>query len=352
VAAGGFRERDPAGEGDYLQEVLGDGVSRDALIESMETLLAFTNNATYAWTDDYGTLIWATVARSGRTFDGICRLLRAGLAVQAAMLCRSLFEDMIVGHWLLFNHEDPDWLVERFLRHREAIALHQERLRAETGGAGMGPPLNVPSDAKSREQLLIEEFGPEAQKDWWDPGRKGRGVGQPVGIRKIVNLLEDAAAEHKMFHPRFAGGEQPLLRRMDKMTHKWLNQCIHHTTIGLPFTPVAKGESEKSPDPMMIVAWNASWLFTQQAYLAHDAAGIADGRMLEAAWWECMIVINEAIGGRNEWTERLERELMEILGVDLSGVPEVGRLYGAWWAVGERFGWWWLRLKSALRRSG
>jgi hypothetical protein len=90
----------------------------------MEELLVFTKEMTCTWEDDFGALVFATIARSSRTFDGICRLLRAGLAVQAAMLCRTLFEDMIVGHWLLFNHADRDWLVGRFLRQREAIALH------------------------------------------------------------------------------------------------------------------------------------------------------------------------------------------------------------------------------------
>jgi hypothetical protein len=350
VPTGGFIERDPAEERGYLEEELGDGVTRDDLITSMETLLTFTTQATYTWESDFGALIWATVSRSGRTFDGICRLLRAGLAVQAAMLCRSLFEDMIVGHWLLFNTDDPDWLVERFLRHREAIALHQERIRSQTGGAGMGPPLKVASDAKSREQQLIAEFGSEAQKDWWDPGRKGRGTGQPVGLRKLVKVLEDAAAEHKMFHPRFAGGEFPLLRNMDKITHKWLNQCIHHTTVGLPFSPVEPGRVEKSADPMFVVAWNASWIFAQQAYLAHDAAGISDATFLEATWWECMMQFSRALE-QEAWLDRLETELAKILGVDFTqGIGRPG-LRERWLYLTDDISWYWSRLRRRFGRS-
>ena|GEM_PF-4842829 len=315
----------------------------------MEDLLVFTKKAVYTWDDDFGALIFATVARSGRTFDGICKLLRAGLAVQAAMLCRTLFEDMIIGHWLLYNQGDHDWLVDRFLRQREAIALHKERIRDATGGAAMGPPLVVADDVKGREEALRDEFGKEAQRDWWDPGKQGRGNGRPVGIRKLVNTLEDAAAEHKMFHPRFAGGERPLLRMMDKVTYKWLNQCIHHTTVGLPFTPTVKGKTEKSPDPMFIVAWNASWIFAQQAYLAHDATHLP-GKALEATWWECMIRFSEALG-QTEWTDRLEAELFGILGIDLSEKPDGGWLYERWLGLSDTISWWWFRLKQFTSRS-
>jgi hypothetical protein len=352
-AMDGFIERDEDGAEAYLAEASVGGVTREELIESMEAMLVYSKKAAYQWDDDFHALIYSTVARSGRTFDGICKLLRSGLAVQAAMLSRTLFEDMVVGHWLLFNHADPDWLVERFVRQREAIALHKERIRDETGGAAMGPPLTVADDAKSREQSLIKEFGSEAQRDWWDPGRQGKGVGRPVGIRKLVNLLEDAAAEHKMFHPRIAGGEQPLLRTMERVTYKWLNQCIHHTTVGLPFTLSVKGKAEKSPDPMFIVAWNASWIYAQQIYLAHDAAGLR-GRSWEATWWQCMLTFSEYLG-RSEWTDRLENELMAMLAdADSFGIAARrgarGRLYARWLGLREAASWWWLRLRTLRHR--
>jgi hypothetical protein len=351
----GFIERDEDEADSYLAESSGDGVTREELIESMEAMLVFSKKAAYQWDDDFYALIYSTVARSGRTFDGICKLLRSGLAVQAAMLSRTLFEDMVVGHWLLFNHQDPNWLVERFLRQREAIALHKERIRDQTGGVAMGPPLEIADDAKSREQSLIEEFGSEAQRDWWDPGRRGKGKGQPVGIRKLVNILEDAAAEHKMFHPRFAGGEQPLLRTMDRVTYKWLNQCIHHTTVGLPFTLSMEGEVEKSPDPMFIVAWNASWIYAQQIYLAHDAARLG-GRTWEATWWQCMLTFSEYLG-RSEWTDRLDEELIEMLGDQDPFGTTVGESRREWLYIqrvrlSDTISWWWFRLRTSLRRRG
>lgn len=334
VAAGGFIERDPSEAETYLKEELANGVSREALVESMERLLFFTQKARYQWHGDWEALIYATVARSGRTFDGICRLLRAGLAVQAAMLTRSLFEDMVVGHWLLYNYKEPDWLVEKFLRHREAIALHQQRLQKETGFA-MGTPLAVAEDSKDRAQGLVEEFGTKAQRDWWDPGWEGQGKGGNVGLRKLVQWLEDSAAKREMFNPRFAGGEHPLLRRMDLVTHKWLNQCVHLTTIGLPFTPVENGKVEKSPDPMLIVSWNAAWMYTQQIYLLHDLNKM-DGQQLEVTWWLCMIKFSEAMD-QPEMVERLAEQLDGIMGDDFLSPTLMERVRRSWRRPGKWF---------------
>lgn len=309
MAKHGFIERSPEEAAAYLSGELANGVSRLEVIEAMEDLLPFTRRAAYEWDEDFEALIYATAARSGRTFDGVCQLLRAGLAVQAAMLTRALFEDMVVGHWVFYNHQDHEWLVQKFQRQREAIALHQRRLQREAGFS-MGPPISVPDDAPSRSKELIEEFGGEVHRDWWNPGREGSGKGGDVKFRKLVSWLEDAAARHEMFHPRFAGGEEPLLRRMDLVTHKWLNQCIHHTTIGLPFTPTGFGEPEVSPDPMLIVAWNAAWIYAQQVYLLHDVNKLA-GKDLEERWWRCMIKFAETYG-QSDWVERLHRELVEI----------------------------------------
>jgi hypothetical protein len=59
-------------------------------------------------------LVVATFGRSQDTYRGILSPLLDGLPTQAAMLARSLFEDLVVGHWLVLNADDPDWLIQRF----------------------------------------------------------------------------------------------------------------------------------------------------------------------------------------------------------------------------------------------
>jgi len=148
----------------YLAAEVADDIKREEVFDIIESLLGFTEKATYRWDYNFGALIYSTISRSSRTYRGVCMLLRAALPVQAAMLTRTLFEDVIVAHWILFNHKDPDWLVKRFLRHREAIALHQRRLREQTGW-NIGPPIPSPDDLEARAEQLRAEFGKEAQ---WD----------------------------------------------------------------------------------------------------------------------------------------------------------------------------------------
>jgi len=298
-ASGGYFAEPSAQENeDFLAEVVADGLTRNDVIDQVEALLSFTDRAVYSWENTYGALIYSTISRSSRTYRGVCLLLRAALPVQAAMLTRTLFEDVIISHWLLFNHKDPQWLVERFLRHREAIALHQRKLQRETGWT-IGPQIPAPSDLEARAEALRKEFGKEAQWDWWDPGRKGRGVGQRIGLRKIVNRLEAIAEERKMFHPRFAGGEEPLIRKMDLVVNKWLSQCIHHTTIGLPFTPTDEKSVSYSGAAPEVVAFSASWLFAQQIYLLFDIEG-QGYKPIDIAWFRCMAMFVTIYQGPEE----------------------------------------------------
>jgi hypothetical protein len=225
MAKHGFIERNPEEAAAYLSDELANGVSRLEVIEAMEDLLPFTKRAAYEWDEDFEALIYATTARSGRTFDGVCQLLRAGLAVQAAMLTRTLFEDMVVGHWVFYNHDDHEWLVQKFLRQREAIALHQRRLQREAGFS-MGPPISVPDDAPSSSKELIEEFGGEVHRDWWNPGREGGGKGL---ISAFTTQLSDyrsrqpASVSLKCLRTRCSSllGTQPGYTR---------NRCICSTT--------------------------------------------------------------------------------------------------------------------------
>jgi hypothetical protein len=62
----GFVERDENEESAYLAEEIGNGVTREQLIESMEELLVFTKKAVYTWEDDFGALIFASAHSSSR----------------------------------------------------------------------------------------------------------------------------------------------------------------------------------------------------------------------------------------------------------------------------------------------
>ena len=80
----------------------------------------------------YQQLVVGTVSRSFDTFTGICGSLYDEKPIQDAMLCRPLFEDVVVVHWLLYNDSDPAWLVGRYERQRQAMPLYQRKLADRT----------------------------------------------------------------------------------------------------------------------------------------------------------------------------------------------------------------------------
>jgi Family of unknown function (DUF5677) len=133
-------------------------------------MLRFVARGRFVVDTPFRQIVVATALRSAETFKAILFLLECGLPAQASMLARSLFEDLVVGHWLLLNRGDPHWLVERFFRHRDAIALYQTKVERATSWVMADPP---PSQAQlaSRQSQLFKEFGGEARKTWWDPGK-------------------------------------------------------------------------------------------------------------------------------------------------------------------------------------
>jgi hypothetical protein len=232
-------------------------------------------------------IVIATVLRSVETFTAELQLLEHEQPIQAGMLARPLFEDLVVAHWLVYNRTDPDWLVDRFFRHRDAVALHQERVEGDTGWL-LGPRLPAGQRLKSRQNELAREFGPEAQKDWWDPGEDTKGNGKPIGIRGVCKILEEAAAHGEMFTPRLAGGAEPLLRRLERAALKWFHQLLHHTAVGLPAQPMTDGVPHATRDSSDQVLFISGWMFAQQGLLLGDLYGwnsdAEDFQMLFCVW--------------------------------------------------------------------
>ena len=252
-----------------------------------QALLAFTDSDLFRLDTPFDQILHGTFTRSRDTFAATYNLVAQGYPVQAAMLVRSLFEDVIVAHWLVLNHEDPNWLTARFQRHRDAMTLHQDRLQRETGWH-LGRTLADASALKTQQNALSKEFGGEAQRDWWDPRSNGDGTGDPLGLRGIAQRLEKSAESGGLFRIRLAGGQEPLLARMELVVHKWLTQFLHHTALGLPFALTARGEPELLSDPSEIVMFAATWMFAQQIYLLHDVDG-RDQSELNKLFQACLI---------------------------------------------------------------
>jgi hypothetical protein len=117
---------------------------------------------------------------------------------------------------------------------------------------------------------------------------------------------------------------------------------------------VRKGRGREVPGPdVRRRVERASWIYAQQVYLARDAARLG-GKIWEATWWQCMLTFSECIGP-SEWTDRLERELMEMLGSDdlFPETPGAFRrhwIYARWLTVSDTVSWWWYRFRQLIGR--
>jgi hypothetical protein len=258
----------------------------DPLLRWSWSMIRFIRRGGFEVSTPFRQIVVSTVFRSTNTYEAILRLVEEELDAQAAMLARPLFEDLLVAHWLVLNRDDCDWLVERFFRHRDAMALYKAQLEATTDWS-VGPDLPSDPSARAKQNQLVKEFGAEARRNWWDPGSEGRGRGRDVGLRGIAEELENAAAEERMFHPRFAGGDEALLQRFERTALKWFTQFVHHTAAGLPFQPMPDGETEETPDGVHQTLFISGWAYAQQAYLLHDLYAIDtfEFEHLFVAWW-------------------------------------------------------------------
>ena len=216
-------------------------------------------------------IVGGTAARAQETFYAMCQLARGRQTVQAAMLCRSLFEDMVVAHWLVLHEDEPKFLVERYLDHLDAMRLNEAATAARHG-------VEAPdvSDLAGREGDLRREFGEYAQRDWWGVRRDGSRITMP----EVVTELEQA----ERFHPRM-GGEKPILREMYEKAQKWNTQLLHHTAAGMPLALNRENQlgPQALPAPTEItVLAQAYWVHAQLVLLVLDVAPNQDCREFEA----------------------------------------------------------------------
>jgi hypothetical protein len=76
-------------------------------------------------------ILWSSLYRSMKTHRAVLALCSAGYGEQAGMLCRSLFEDLLVTHWMKRTAEAD--LQRRFREHQERVELADREALAEHG---------------------------------------------------------------------------------------------------------------------------------------------------------------------------------------------------------------------------
>jgi hypothetical protein len=267
-----------------------------ALIKVCGFLLNFLDKGAWEATTPLEDLVLRTVARSRGTYATIVDLVETGNTLQAAMLGRSLFEDMVIAHWLVLHAEDPDWLIEAFEGHRDAMRLYDATIRERMDWP---PSEDDVSDLVGRENELRSRFGSYAEKDWWSRDRDGRQL-------TMSRLVERLAAEPR-FQPRLRG-ERPILQEYYALQHKAWTQALHHTAAGMHI-PEGKGSrvpvAVASPSPFLILFGNY-WIFGQLVFVALELGADASATAyFEKLFLAGLAVFGESVGLHAPWAEKL-----------------------------------------------
>jgi hypothetical protein len=146
-------------------------------------------------------LVVVIFSRSTKTFWAATDLARTGFGDQAAMLNRSLFEDMVDAHWVTL---EPELARQRLEEHD----LHGRMLLAEaiTNEGDVLPADEIPTFDPEERRRLDAIFGRYGHQSWTGAGLHDR-------VERIRHLWRD---------PKLAG-----LDFMRRIVHRENNQLLH-----------------------------------------------------------------------------------------------------------------------------
>jgi hypothetical protein len=197
-------------------------------------------------------LVVAIFARSTDTFTCAVRNLRLGYGAQAAMLNRSLFEDMADAHWI---PTDPEAAESRYKDHHE----HGRMLLADTMATFTHwyPDLDIPEFDADERKRLDDLFGKYGQRAW-----------STLNLHERVTLIRDQWN---------AETDREALRFMHAVAHRENNQLLHVSAQGLgTVVEVDPADGRPAfrvgprPDMARRALFGSYWTFTQTITLVID----------------------------------------------------------------------------------
>jgi hypothetical protein len=236
----------------------------ERLFDICRFLLSFLDDGVWKPVSRLEQLLVRTVARGRATYEAILDLAAEGRTRQAAMLGGSLFEDMIVAHWLVLNENDPDWVVGRFDDHARRIRA----LRGREVAASHGVNIDHVDEGIDHAEPKALDLG-QGLWDWW--GRDENG--DPLTMRELVRRL----ADEPRFQPRLRG-EEPALEQYFLMQRDIGIQAFRHTVDGMDTVEDPSGRFPKSVGrtaPFLVLFGNY-WTFGQLIFAALEHARLED----------------------------------------------------------------------------
>lgn len=208
-------------------------------------------------------LMLIVFSRSSNTFCGATELARVGFGAQAAMLNRSLFEDMIDAHWITVK---PELAVQRIGEHH----LHGQMLLADAARAEeLMPAHEIPSFDATRRAELDETFGQYGEKSWTALGTYSR-------VMDVEHLWDDQGRKDLHTHRR--------------LVHRESNQLLHLSAFSMSgqirertedTLTLALGPSDQYVEKALFAAF---WTYGQLTSVVRDTFGFDDDECWQRAY--------------------------------------------------------------------
>lgn len=181
------------------------------LFDAGEALMVLIHTAKPKWIEgDKDPLVWGSIFRSMKTYRAVMILCDAGFGEQAGMLCRTLFEDMLVTHWIA--RTSPAELRVKFVDHADRVRLADQQALDKHGMA---------------EMFLVEPLGDDRVAELEASGgakgsfRTWHGMTVRALIAELKNDLDPT--------------ESRLLDRMHDVAYRLQNLLLHHSPSSFEF---------------------------------------------------------------------------------------------------------------------
>jgi len=225
-------------------------------IEACERLYEYAKELTLSWPgrlieNTAEGLILTLFARSLDTFMAAVRLASLGYGAQAAMLNRSLFEDMIDVHWIA---TEPEAAEQRYRDHHQhgrmlladAVARHPEHYEE----------VELPEFDPSERKQLDCLYGKWGSKSW-------SGLNLHDRVRGVEHHWKDEAS-------------QQTLHFFHDIAHRENNQTLHVSSAGLNANAEVSDSGSLTvrigprPDMLDRALFGSFWIFDNTIGLVLD----------------------------------------------------------------------------------
>jgi hypothetical protein len=180
--------------------------------------------------DHYAHLMFRTYVRASKSYQGAYKLAFDGYGAQSYSLGRSVYEDMLVAHWVTLN---PQSAPGQFAR-------HERLMRARFRGYYLRHGL--PFDEERYPQIPRAELK-QLRQEW---------RGKHHWTKKSMDELY---AEVRHLFPE-RGNHRRLLDQVDAILHTGSNLIAHHSYLSLdaavPELPEGRTLADVGASPMLI----------------------------------------------------------------------------------------------------